>query len=66
MDRDEIKGKFEKGKGKVKEKAGEIMNDPDLEASGEVDQVEGTVQEGYGTAKRKTKETVDELTDDEE
>ena len=35
MNRDEIKGKAEKAKGYVKDKAGEILNNPDLEAEGE-------------------------------
>ena len=34
MDRDEIKGKAKKAKGFVKEKAGDAMNDPTLQAEG--------------------------------
>ena len=29
--KDQIKGKFHEVKGKVKEKAGQVINDPDLE-----------------------------------
>jgi uncharacterized protein YjbJ (UPF0337 family) len=64
MEREEIKGKAERAKGWVKDKAGEITNNPDLEAEGEVEQAEGQLREGYGAAKRKVKETVDEVTDD--
>ena len=64
MEREEIKGKVERAKGWVKDKAGEITNNPDLEAEGEVEQAEGQLREGYGAAKRKVKETVDEVTDD--
>jgi len=63
MDRDEIKGKVDRAKGYVKDKAGEITNNPDLEAEGEADQAEGTVREGFGTAKRKVKDTVDDVTE---
>jgi uncharacterized protein YjbJ (UPF0337 family) len=66
MEREEIKGKAERAKGWVKDKAGEITNNPDLEAEGEVDQAEGQLREGYGAAKRKVKETVDEVTDESE
>ena len=66
MDREEIKGKAERAKGWVKDKAGEITNNPDLEAEGEVDQAEGQLREGYGAAKRKVKEAVDEVTDESE
>jgi uncharacterized protein YjbJ (UPF0337 family) len=33
MNRDEIKGKAKKAKGHVKDKTGEILNDPQLEVS---------------------------------
>ena len=34
MNRDEMQGKAEKAKGYIKDKAGEVLNDPDLEAEG--------------------------------
>ena len=64
MDSDEIKGKAERAKGYVKDKAGEITNNPDLEAEGEAEQAEGKLREGYGAAKRKVKDTVDDVTGD--
>ena len=63
MNRDEIKGKGEKAKGFVKEKAGELTNNPDLEAEGKVDRASGAVREGFGKAKRKVKEGIDEIAD---
>jgi len=63
MNRDEIKGKAEKAKGFVKEKAGEVTNNPDLEAEGTIDRASGTVREGFGKAKRKVKEGVEEIAD---
>jgi len=76
MNRDEMQGKAEKAKGYIKDKAGEILNDPDLEAEGEVERGKGTLREGYGKAKEKVgdavesvkdkvRETVDDLDDDE-
>jgi uncharacterized protein YjbJ (UPF0337 family) len=61
MNRDEIKGKAEKAKGFVKEKAGEITNNPDLEAEGTADRASGSVREGFGTAKRKVKEGIEDV-----
>lgn len=61
MNSDEIKGKAEKAKGYVKDKAGELLNDPDLEAEGELERGTGAVREGVGKAKRKVKEGVEEI-----
>ena len=64
-DRDEIKGKAEKAKGYVKDKAGEILNNPDLEAD-EAERVAGTVREGYGKAKRTVREGIEDIADEAE
>lgn len=64
MDKEEIKGKAEKAKGYVKDKAGEVLNDPDLEAEGEVERAGGTVREGYGKAKRKVQEGIENITEE--
>lgn len=61
MNRDEIKGKGQKAKGFVKEKAGELTNNPDLEAEGSVDRASGAVREGFGKAKRKVKEGIEDV-----
>lgn len=66
MDREEMKGKIDRAKGYVKDKAGEITDNPDLEAEGEVEQGEGRLREGYGAAKRKVKETVDDIKGDDD
>ena len=63
MNRDEIKGKAEKAKGFAKDKAGELINDPELEAQGEAERAEGSVREGFGKAKRKVKEGIEEIAD---
>jgi uncharacterized protein YjbJ (UPF0337 family) len=66
MNSDEIKGKAEKAKGYVKDKAGEILNDPDLEAEGEVERAQGTLREGYGQVKEKVSDAVDGLMDEDD
>ena len=63
MNRDEIKGKVEKAKGYIKEEAGELLNDPELEAEGRTERAAGELQEGFGKAKRKVKEAVDDIAD---
>jgi uncharacterized protein YjbJ (UPF0337 family) len=64
MNRDEIKGKIDKAKGYVKDKAGEIINDPDLEAQGEAERAAGTVREGYGKAKRSVQEGIEDVAEE--
>jgi uncharacterized protein YjbJ (UPF0337 family) len=62
MDKDEIKGKLEQAKGWVKDKAGEITDNPDLEVEGEAEQVAGKVRENYGKAKDAVKDAADRAT----
>ena len=59
--RDEVEGKFDQAKGSVKEAVGRVTNDRDLEAEGNVDRTGGKVQEGFGTAKRKVGETIEDI-----
>ena len=59
--RDELEGKFDKAKGGVKEKVGRAINDRDLEDEGRADRASGNVQEGWGKAKRKVGEAVEDI-----
>lgn len=59
--KDEVKGKVAQAKGVVKEKAGHLAGDENLEAEGVADQVEGKIREGVGTVKRVVKDTVTEI-----
>lgn len=59
MNKDEMKGKFDQVKGAVKEQTGKALDNPDLEAEGEVDRAAGKIQEKAGTVKRKIDETLD-------
>lgn len=56
--KDEIKGKGKQISGAIKDKAGELIKDPKLEAKGEAERVEGKIQEKVGKARRKTGEAV--------
>lgn len=58
---DEIEGKFDQAKGAVKDKVGEATGDRDLEAEGEADRAGGDIQEGFGTARRKVGETIEDI-----
>jgi len=61
--RDEMEGKFDQAKGAVKENVGKALNDRDLETEGAADRVGGNVQEGFGTARRKVGEAVEDIGD---
>jgi uncharacterized protein YjbJ (UPF0337 family) len=49
---DEVEGALHKLKGKVKEKAGQLTNDADLEAEGQAEEVAGKIQEKVGQVKK--------------
>ena len=61
--KDEIEGKFDQAKGAVKDKVGEATGDRDLEAEGEADRAGGNLREGFGTARRKVGEAINDLGD---
>ena len=49
---DEIKGTFHQVKGKIKEKVGQITNNPDLEAEGQAEHTAGKVEKKVGQIKK--------------
>ena len=49
---DRVEGTFLKIKGKVKEIAGELTDNPELEAEGTSERIAGTVQEKIGQIKK--------------
>lgn len=61
--RDELEGKFDRAKGSVKENVGRALDDRDLEQEGTADRAKGNIQEGWGTAKRKVGEAVEDVGD---
>jgi len=60
---DEIEGKYEQAKGSVKEGVGRLTGDEDLEAEGSADKLKGDVQEGWGGAKRKVGDALEDVGD---
>jgi len=48
----EIAGKVHEVKGKIKEKVGQLTNDPDLEAEGIGEKMGGKVQQKIGQVKK--------------
>ena len=61
--KDEVKGKFDQAKGAVKESAGRAFNDREMESEGAADRAGGHLREGYGTAKRKVGEAIEDVGD---
>jgi len=61
--RDELEGKLDKAKGGIKETTGRVLDgvldDRDLEA----DQAGGEIQEGFGRARRKVGEAIEDIGD---
>jgi uncharacterized protein YjbJ (UPF0337 family) len=49
---DQAEGKFHKVKGKLKEIAGELSDNPNLEAEGTYEKLAGKVQEKIGQVKK--------------
>jgi uncharacterized protein YjbJ (UPF0337 family) len=50
--KDQIAGGLHKVKGNVKEKAGQVTNNPDLEAEGQAETVAGKIQKKVGQVEK--------------
>jgi uncharacterized protein YjbJ (UPF0337 family) len=61
MNKDELKGKAEAVKGKVKQAAGDLTDDEQLRDEGVVDEVAGDTQAALGRAKRKVSEAIEDV-----
>ena len=59
--KDEMAGKVQQFKGKVKQAVGNATDDPKLHDEGVADEAGGELREGFGTAKRKVGEAVKDL-----
>ncbi|MEP7341088.1 MAG: CsbD family protein [Acidobacteriota bacterium] len=57
--KDEVKGKGKQITGAIKDKVGEMTNNPRLEAEGEAEHSEGIVQQKVGKGRRKIGEVVE-------
>ena len=61
MNRDEIEGQAEQVKGKVKKAVGDLTDDERLHDEGTADEAAGDVQEGFGRARRKVGEAIEDI-----
>jgi len=61
--KDEVEGKFDQAKGAVKENVGDAIDDERMQSEGAAERAGGHVQEGFGTARRKVGETLEDLGD---
>ena len=61
--RDELEGKLDQAKGKTKETIGRVIDDEELEAEGRADDAGGNIQEGFGKARRKVGEAIEDVGD---
>ncbi len=59
MNKDQVKGRIEEATGKVKEVAGKVTGDKELEQEGKVQNIGGKVQAGYGDLKEDIKTAVE-------
>ena len=61
--KDEVEGKFDQAKGAIKENVGDAIDDERMQSEGAAERAGGHVQEGFGTARRKVGEAVEDLGD---
>ncbi len=61
---DELRGKAEQIKGRVKDAVGKATGDERLRDEGAVDEAAGKVQETFGKARRKVGETIEDIGDE--
>jgi uncharacterized protein YjbJ (UPF0337 family) len=63
MNRDEIDGKTDQVKGKAKQAWGDVTDNERLHGEGVADEAGGNVQEGFGKAKRKVGDAIEDVAD---
>jgi len=61
MNKDEIDGKAEQIKGKIKQATGDLTDDEQLHDEGVADEAAGDVQEGFGRGRRKVGEAIEDI-----
>jgi uncharacterized protein YjbJ (UPF0337 family) len=61
MNKDELNGKVDQLKGKIKEGVGHATDDERLHDEGVADQAAGHVEEGFGKARRKVGDTLHDV-----
>jgi uncharacterized protein YjbJ (UPF0337 family) len=61
LNRDELEGKKDVAKGKVKRAVGDLTDDDRLRDEGSADEAAGKVEEGIGRARRKAGEAIEDI-----
>jgi uncharacterized protein YjbJ (UPF0337 family) len=61
MNRDELEGKAEALKGKMKQAAGDLTDDANLHDEGVADEAAGDTQDAFGHARRKVGEAIEDI-----
>ena len=61
--KDEVEGKFDQAKGAIKENVGDAIDDERMQSEGAAERAGGNLQEGFGTARRKVGETIEDIGD---
>jgi uncharacterized protein YjbJ (UPF0337 family) len=62
--KDEVKGKVDQAKGRMKEAAGDVTGDDKMRGEGAADEIAGDAKEAWGKGRRKVGEALDDLGDD--
>ena len=63
MNKDQVEGRIDQGKGAIKETTGKVVGNDKLKAEGHADKIVGKVQANVGDAKEKVKDAVDKFID---
>ena len=64
MDREHVKGAFEKAKGSVKDTAGKLLDDKEMQAEGKFDKAKGAAHKAAGDVKDRARDAVKDIIDD--
>jgi uncharacterized protein YjbJ (UPF0337 family) len=62
--RDEVEGQADQLKGRAKQAWGDITNNERLQDEGVADEAEGEIKEGFGRARRKVGEAIEDIGED--
>jgi uncharacterized protein YjbJ (UPF0337 family) len=61
MNKDELDGKVDQLKGKVKQATGDLTDNDRLHDEGVADEASGDLQEGFGRGRRKVGEAIEDI-----
>jgi uncharacterized protein YjbJ (UPF0337 family) len=64
MDREHVKGAFEKAKGSVKDTAGKLLDDKEMQAEGKFDKAKGAAHKTAGDVKDRARDAAKDIMDD--